>query len=223
MKDMPIFMGQWGVGSLVLREIPTKRCAYVMVRSALPGGLRAFLEECRQFCVDAGAEWVLATADEPIDFLPHVHDMLEMTCRRELLPPPWRPIELEPVTAANGDDFLRLYNRLFRAIPNAQTYTQEDLRRILDREQAYFALVGGQRAGFGELCGDELLSIGVLPEHRGLGHPLALTLLSKMDAPVVRLRVSSVNQPALRLYRKLGFDRSRVLSRWYALAQPATG
>lgn len=218
MKDIPIFTGHFGIATLILREIPTKRYAYVMVRSYQPGKLPELLGECRDFCIMAGAVHVIATADEPLEFLPHVHDMLEFTCRRETLPPPLRPVELVPVTAENGQQFLDLYNRLFYPIINAATYTRTDLTRILEKGQAYLAVVCGEFAGLGELSEDELSAIGVLPEHRGLGHHLALTLLSRMSCEVVRLRVSSVNEPALRLYGKLGFDRTAVLSRWYRLA-----
>ena len=220
MKDIPVFTGQFGIGSLILREIPYKKCAYVMVRSARDGYLAEFLKECGQFCVMAGAELVLATADEPLDFLPHVHDMLEMSCRKEILPPPLEPVELEMLHRGNGGEFLRCYNALFRAVPNAATYTETDLQRILSQEQACLALVDGQPAGIGEWTNTELCAVGVLPEFRGLGRRMTLTLLERISGPVITLRVSSANGPAMRLYQKLGFDRSRVLSRWYALCGP---
>ena len=219
MKDIPIFTGQFGIGTLILREIPYKKCAYVMVRGTKEGMLTDFLKECRQFCTMAGAEWILATADEPLVFLPHVHDMLELTCRKEILPPPLKPVDLEPVTMENGAEFLRHYNGLFRTIPNAATYAEADLQRILSQEQACLAMVDGQIAGIGEWTDNELCAIGVLSEFRGLGQRLALTILQKMHGEVITLRVSSSNSPALRLYGKLGFDRSRVLSSWYALKE----
>lgn len=217
MKDIPIFTGQFGIATLILREIPHQGGAYVMVRGTKEGYLQAFLEECRTFCVMAGAQWVLATADEPLDFLPHVHDMLELSCPRALLPPPSKPVEAIPVTVENGEEFLRCYRLLFRAIPNAATYTQTDLQRILEQEQACLALVDGKTAGIAQWTDGELCAIGVLPEYRGLGHRLALTVFSRMTAEEITLRVSSSNAPALRLYQKLGFDRKRILSRWYAL------
>lgn len=217
MKDIPIFTGQFGIATLILREIPHQGGAYVMVRSAKEGHLQAFLEECRTFCVLAGAQWVLATADEPLDFLPHVHDMLELRCPRSQLPPPVKPVDTVPLTAENGEEFLRCHRQLFRTIPNAATYTQADLQRILEQDQACLAMVRGQTAGIAQWNDGELCAIGVLPEYRGLGHRLALTVFQRMTAETVTLRVSSSNAPALRLYQKLGFDRSRVLSRWYAL------
>ena len=217
MKDIPIFTGQFGVATLILREIPYKQWAYVMVRGAREGKLEAFLEECCGFCRMAGAERVLATADEPLDFLPHAHDMLELTCRLDSLPPLEEPVELHPVDESNWEQFRRVYNELFREIPNAATYTQADEKRVTAQEHAYMAIVDGQVAGIGEYREAELCAIGVLPAFRGLGRRLALTLLHGMSGDEVRLRVSSVNEPALRLYEKLGFTRSQVLSRWYLL------
>lgn len=218
MKDIPIFTGQYGVGSLILREIPYKQCAYVLVRSAWDGHMREFLEECSGFCRAAGAEWVLASASEPLTFLPHVHDMLEYACRRDQLPPPLRPVDLEPLTDDNAERYRDIYNTLFRAIPNAATCTTEDLQRIREKSCVYLARVNGETAGICQWTGSELNTIGVLPEFRGLGHRLALTAFQQMEGEVITLRVSSSNTPALRLYQKLGFDRTQVLSSWYALA-----
>ena len=217
MKDIPIFTGQFGIATLILREIPHKRWAYVMIRSAREGKLEALLEECGQFCRMAGAERVLATADEPLTFLPHVHDMLELTCDRAALPPLEAPVELVPVDGENWAQFRRIYNALFREIPNAVTYTENDLPRILEQGRAYLAVEGGQAVGIGVCQNRELSAIGVLPEFRGMGTRLALTLLASMPGETITLRVSSSNGPALGLYEKLGFRRSRVLSRWYLL------
>ena len=218
MKDLPIFTGQFGIASLILREIPYKRCAYVMVRSAQEGHMRDFLEECGGFCRAAGAEWVLASAPEPLSFLPHVHDMLEYACRRDQLPPPLQPVELAALTDDTAEQYRTIYNDLFRAIPNAATCTAEDLRRLREKGQAHLALVGGETAGICQWSAGELQTIGVLPLFRGLGHRLALTVFQRMEGEVITLRVSSSNGPALRLYQRLGFDRTRVLSSWYALA-----
>ena len=218
MKDIPIFTGQYGMGTLILREIPYKQCAYVLVRSAREGCMREFLEECSAFCRAAGAEWVLASAPEPLPFLLHVHDMLEYACPRKQLPPPLRPVELEPLDDRNAERYREIYNDLFRAIPNAATCRPEDLRRLREKSTACLALVGGETAGICQWSGSELEAIGVLPEFRGLGHRLALTVFEQMEGETITLRVSSSNAPALRLYQKLGFDRTRVLSSWYALA-----
>ena len=214
MKDIPIFTGQYGIGSLILREIPYKQCAYVLVRSAREGHMADFLEENPE----ANVTLTEASAPEPLSFLPHVHDMLEYACRRDQLPPPLRPVVLEPLCDDNAERYREIYNDLFRAIPNAATCTPEDLRRLREKSRAFLAKVGGETAGICQWTGSELNTIGVLPNFRGLGHRLALTAFGQMEGEVITLRVSSSNGPALRLYQKLGFDRTQVLSSWYALA-----
>ncbi len=217
MKNIPIFTGSTGTASLILQEIPYHRRAYVTLQSVLSGGLETLLAECRSFCVQAGAERVLVSADEPLDFLPHVHDMLELACRKTELPPLDAPVALERVTGENGEAFLRCYNKLFATLDNAAAYTREKLKRLLAEREAYFALCGGTRAGIGELGQNELRAIGVLPAFRGLGYRLALTLLHRLDGPVLTLCVSSSNERALNLYDRLGFHVRRTLSRWYLL------
>ncbi len=217
MKDIPIFTTLSGTASLILREIPYKGCAYVVVRSVFPGGLDALLEECAAFCTQAGAERVLASADEPVEKLPHVHDILLLTRTREGLAPPERPVELTPVTAENGETYQALYNRLFFDVPNAATCRRAELEKLIARKSGFLALSGGVPAGLGELWDGELRALGVSPEFRGMGRPLALTLLGRLPGPVLELRTSSANERALRLYARIGFRVERVLSRWYLL------
>ena len=54
MKDFPMFTTQYGVASLVLREIPTRGEAYITVRSSQD--TEKLLEECVSFCRACGAE-----------------------------------------------------------------------------------------------------------------------------------------------------------------------
>lgn len=57
--------------------------------------------------------------------------------------------------------------------------------------------------------------IGVVPEARreGLGRALMLAVLGEAP-PVVTLEVLEQNEPAIRLYEALGFERTRVLEVW---------
>ena len=214
MKDIPIFTTPAGTASLILREIPYKRTAYVLVRSVLPGGMGETLRECRAFCLQAGAERVLASADGPLD-LPHDHDMLSMSRPKPGLPIPEPPVPLVPVTRENVRDYQAIYNRLFTQIPGAATCHGMELDRLLSSGGAFLAAPEGKFSGIGETDGGELRAVGVLPEYRGLGRRLTLTLLGRLEGPDLRLRVSSVNERALRLYERLGFQRRGVLSRWY--------
>lgn len=214
MKDLPIFTTPSGAASLILREIPYKKTAYVLVRSVLPGGMGETLSECRAFCVQAGAERVLASADGPLG-LPHDHDMLELSRPKSGLPAPEPPVPLVSVTRENVPDYQAVYNRLFTPIPGAATCHGAELARLLSSGGAFLAMRDGQPAGIGETDGSELRAVGVLPEYRGLGRRLTLTLLDKLEGPELFLRVSSANGRAMRLYERLGFQQRGVLSRWY--------
>ncbi|MCI8524859.1 MAG: GNAT family N-acetyltransferase [Oscillospiraceae bacterium] len=218
MKDIPVFTGEHGLASLILREIPRSRCAHVVVHSALPGRMAALLAECRRFCRLAGADTVLASADEPLD-LPHAYDLLELACAKADLPPSQAPVALRPVTAETAGDYLRLYNELFRDVPGAAACTEADLPRMLAQERAFFALERGEITGLGQYAASELRAIAVIPRRHGLGRRLALTLFARMPGGEITLQVSSANAPALRLYEKLCFAPRRILSRWYVLTE----
>ena len=68
----------------------------------------------------------------------------------------------------------------------------------------------------------EVVFIGIHPDHRGVGEGRRLlsgscAALSHQGAREVRLAVSAVNEPALRLYRAFGFvevGRARLYRRW---------
>ena len=64
--------------------------------------------------------------------------------------------------------------------------------------------------------------LGVVPEarRRGLGRALMEAVLAQAP-PLVTLEVLEQNEPALRLYESLGFERTRVLEVWSLPAQPA--
>lgn len=217
LKDIPIFTTPTGTASLILREIPYQKTAYVLARSVLPGGMRPMLSDCLSFCVQAGAERVWASAEDPLDFLPHVHDMLELSRPKASLPAPEPPVDLAPLTVENFPDYRACYNRLFAAVPNAATCREADAARLLSRGSAFLARVDGALAGIGELDGGELRAVGVLPKFHGLGYRLTLTLLQRAAGPDLFLRCSSANERALRLYDRLGFHVKRVVSRWYSL------
>lgn len=216
MKDIPIFTTPAGTATLILREIPYKKTAYVLVRSVLPGGMRETLAACGGFCRQAGAEQVFASAGEPLD-LPPAYDMLELSRPRAGLPMPDPPVPLVPVGRDNVSDYQAAYNRLFTALPGAATCHGAEFSRLLTPGIAYLAMPDGRLAGIGEIDGCELRTVGVLPEYRGLGRRLTLTLLHRLSGPDLFLRVSSANERALRLYEGLGFERRGVLTRWYRL------
>ena len=58
MRDIPMFTTEYGVASLVLREIPYRQEAYISIQSSLQP--EQLLEECISFCRACGAERIYA-------------------------------------------------------------------------------------------------------------------------------------------------------------------
>ena len=56
MRDIPVFTTEYGVASLVLREIPYRQEAYISIQSSLQP--EELLAECVSFCRACGAEKV---------------------------------------------------------------------------------------------------------------------------------------------------------------------
>ena len=82
---------------------------------------------------------------------------------------------------------------------------------------AFLVYRDGVPAAVAELGENKLEGLGVLPEFRGLGWPLALTALARLPGPVLSLRVVSTNERALALYRRIGFGGAQVVSRVWRL------
>ena len=222
MKNIPVFLGQDGTASLVLKEIPHKGVGYVLLRTIQPGREAGLIQECADFCRSCGADQVLVSqGPEPLSGLPHVCDMLLLQAELATLPVPSHPVELVPICPDNDAIYQRIYNVCFQDVTNAATYDRAEIARIYrEQQQAFLALsTDGTPMGIGELHGNELAAIGLTPEYRGKGlsRALALTLLHRCPGPVLELTVASDNAPALALYDALGFRVHRRISAWYAV------
>ena len=215
MRNIPIFTAENGITSLILREIPYSRRAYVLVRSVWNGQAEALLRECALFCRAAGAEEVYASYElEPLPAAP-AYSMLQMVCPAGMLPLPEQFVELQPVTADTLQDYRAIYNRCFRQLPGAAAYGQEDVQRLIDSGTGWLVRQDGLWAGVVETGAQTLEGIGILPEFRGLGYRTAVTALQPMRNGEIRLKVSDHNSSALRLYARMGFQRETILSRWW--------
>ena len=78
MKDIPVFATEYGVASLVLKEIPYLGAAYVTVQDSLEP--EKLLEECIGFCRACGAERVCATGHPALEKRPLYTAMWQMRC-----------------------------------------------------------------------------------------------------------------------------------------------
>ena len=216
MKNIPVFTATNGTASLIFQEIAVSGKAYVLIRAVWTTAA-AMLEECVQFCRAVGAEAVYAAWG--VEELPgaHAYDLIAMSCDKAALPQPRQPLDLEPLTPDNGGEYLAVYNRCFAAVSGAATYGQKDLKRLYDQDKAWLVYRGGVCAAVAEISEEGLEGIAVLPEFAGLGYDLAATVLRMVPRKTVSLKVASDNPRARRLYDRLGFRETGLVSRWWKI------
>ena len=124
MKDFPFFTTQYGIASLVLKEIPYREEAYITLRDVQPDMLAEMLEECVSFCRMAGAEKIYASGHEGLETYPLHTAILKM--RSEVRVDPELVESLFPVTDATVTRWRNIYNEKMRAVDNAATMTAFD-------------------------------------------------------------------------------------------------
>lgn len=209
MRDIPVFDTENGVASLFLREIPYRQQAHIKIRSSLEP--EKFLKECIDFCRMCGAEWIDAAGHEYLEKYPLITALLRM--QRDRLSLPETDACLFPVTEETVGQWVDIYNETMADIPNCAFMDSAAGREMLKEGDGYFVHRDGALLGIGRASGDTLDTvIAVVP---GMGETVVLALCSLLDCDVVKLQVASVNERAIRLYRRMGFVTTQELSRWY--------
>lgn len=211
MKDFPMFDTEFGIASLVLKEIPYKGEAYILLREVWDA--ENLLKECVSFCRMCGAEIICATGHESLEQYPLYTTVLEM--RGDAVVDPDLLESLFPVTDATVSRWRNIYNEKMRAVDNAATLTAFDEKRILESGGAYFIHDNGDLLGIGWLDDTELLAVAAVKP--GAGRIVMNTLMSLAEGAQIVLQVASTNEKALRLYEKMGFIRTKEISRWYRI------
>lgn len=219
MNNIPVYVSPGGTATLILREIPHKKTAYILLRTTLAGKLPELTEDCVRVCREFGAEHCYLSAEDPsiTPPLPHAYDILRLRVQKDTLPPPVCPMGLVPMSPANDSIYQRIYNRCFREVSHTLTYEKDQLERIYrEGHQAFLAMAPeGIPCGMGELHGNELAAVALLPEYRGRGRDLTLSLLARCPGPELTVTVVSDNERALNLYDALGFTVTGKESAWY--------
>lgn len=210
MWDFPVFDTETGVSSLILKEVPYRKTAYIHVRDVQHGGLEAHLRECVDFCRAVGAERVFAAGHAGLSAYPLYTAVVEMTGspsleERELA-------NLFPVTEQTVARWRELYNQRMAVVDNAGTLEARQEPEILSGG-TYFVHENGELLGIGWL--EEGLLRAVASVKPGAGERVMRTLLSACPGETLRLEVASTNEKALRLYEKLGFLPTKEVIRWY--------
>lgn len=212
MKDFPFFTTEYGVASLILKEIPYRQLGFINILEAQPGKLRELLEECAGFCRMAGAERILAKGHEDLREYPLHSIVYQMSMTLE----PREPEAcLWPVTEETVSRWREIYNRGMGNADNHATLTGQDEKVILQSGGAYFVHRNGQLLGIGWLEGSRLLAlVSTVP---GMGETVARTLLTTACVDRITLEVVSTNRRAIRLYERMGFVKTAEVSRWYRI------
>ena len=213
MRDFPIFDTEYGVASLILKEIPYKKQAFIHIRSVQDGEFPRLLEECVGFCRMAGAERIFAAGHEALEGYPLYTAVLEMRGRVETEGQDC----LFPVTEETVSRWRGIYNEAMAKVDNAGTLESREEKRILESGGAYFVHDSGELLGIGWLEGDKLLAVASVK--RGAGERVMRTLASLTGDRRLVLEVASTNERAMRLYERLGFVVTGEVSRWYEVTR----
>ena len=211
MRDFPIFTTEYGVSSLVLKEIPYRKQAFICIRDLQPGFFREHLQECAAFCRMAGAEAIFAAGDENLTQYPLYTRVLEMRgtawVDREML------ACLFPVTEATAGKWREIYNKAMSGVDNASTLEARDEKKLTESVGAYFVHREGNLLGIGWLDDCKLLAVAAV--EKGAGETVMHTLMSLVEGDTMTVEVASTNAKAIRLYQKLGFVTTGEIAAWY--------
>jgi len=208
-KDIGIFPTQYGVASLILREIPYRREAYIRVQDVQPEDLGLLLNECADFCRACGAEKILWTGAETEAEPAMTVLRMQGTARvdRVLVE------QLFPVTEKTAARWRQIYNERMRPVPQARTLSFADEKELLESGGAYFVHTNGDLLGIGWMKDTHLLAIASCKP--GAGERVAHTLMSLIEGSDMTLEVADRNEKAITLYQKLGFVTTGIASKWY--------
>lgn len=204
-----MFTTEYGVASLFLREIPYRGRAHIKIQSSLEP--EKLLEECVSFCRMCGAEWIDAAGHDHLEKYPLITALWAMQCPRAALAE--SDACLFPVTEQTLQKWLDIYNERMADVPNAAYMDSRDGRELLKTGDGYFVHRDGQLLGIGKAKGDFIDT--VIAVRPGAGETVVRALCGVLQCETVRLWVASENHRAVRLYQRLGFIKTKELSRWY--------
>ena len=209
MKDIPMFSTENGVAALFLKEIPYSGIARVKILSSLTPD--ALLEECVSFCRACGAEEVHACGADELTQYPLVTEIWEMrgsdVGQTDAM--------LFPLQEEQADLWRQIANKRFRCVDNAASLTKAECLQMAKEGSAYFVHRSGELIGIGKI-GDRGIDLIASVKH-GCGADVVRALASLLPNDNLVLQVASTNQRAIRLYERLGFVKTAVVSKWYKI------
>ena len=209
MRDFPMFTTEYGVASLILKEVPYRQEAYIIIQATQQP--EELLKECVSFCRMVGAEKIYARGHELVEIYPLHCAIYEMRGNIEV--DEEKVENLWPVTEETIGQWRQILNERMRQTDNAGTLEKAGEKEILDEGGAYFVHREGKLLGAGWLVGEELKII--VATEKGAGDRVFHTLLSASQPEQLQLMVASTNGRAIRLYERMGMIRTAELRRWY--------
>lgn len=211
MNNIPVFDTENGVGTLVLKDIPYTRTAYVKLESV--SRFDAYLQECISFCRALGAEQIFATGHENLRAYPYHTSIVSMECPRSGLQD--TDAVLVPVLEDTLQQWLQIYRKKMQKIPNAAYMTDADGKQMLQRGDGYYIYKNDILHGIGIAAEDQIDLVASL--QLGAGRQIVFALSKILTGTKVSLDVSAENAKAIRLYKDLGFVQTAVRSVWYKI------
>lgn len=211
MRNFPVFTTENGAASLILREIPYQKKAYIRIQASQTPG--ALIRECADFCRAAGAEQVYGTGDAYLEKFPFYTSVLRMTCLKDSLPQ--TDAVLAGVTQRTLSQWLEIYNRKMGRVPNSAYMTGEDGKKMLQKGGGFFAYKEQALLGIGLMSGGKIEAVASV--YPGGGRETVLALCQNCREDTITLEVASANTRAVGLYEGLGFQVREELSRWYQI------
>lgn len=211
MRDIPMFTTEYGVASLVLKEIPYQETAYIIIRDSLEP--EKLLEECRGFCRACGAEKIYATGHTILEKRPFLTAIWEM--RRDTAGIPDTDAALWPVQEQTLAQWRDIYNQKVKTIPNGAWMSEVDGKAMLQKGDGYFVHRGDELLGIGRASVEVIDWVASVKP--GAGRDVVCALAHALTGDVVTLTVASENHKAVKLYEGLGFLKTKEISRWYEI------
>lgn len=213
MRDIPVFTTEYGAASLVLKEIPYKGVAYITLQSSMQP--EQLLKECVDFCKMTGASKIYATGHPMLEKFPFHTAVIKMQQLRQNLPE--GDGALFPVTEETAEDWRSIYNEKMQSISTASTINRSNMKRYLAEGCCYYVHADEKLLGIGIVTAGAINAIAAC--ERGAGEKVFLTLCNAIFSETVSIEVATSNMPAMRLYERLGFQKTAELSRWYEVSE----
>ena len=211
MNDIPFFTTQFGVASLVFKQIPYNGIAYVTIHEFADAQI--FLKECIDFCCAVGAESVIATGHSCLVEYPLYSTIITMRCLREQLAD--TDAALFPVRKNTLEKFREIYNQSMKHVCNASYMSSADADIVLAEGNGYFVHRGEELLGIGIASGEQIKAIASLIP--GCGKDVLLALNHALSGTIAEVEVAIQNARAVCLYERLGFVRCCEISKWYKI------